>query len=71
VTRPGSLDELTIHVERAPDAGAQDGDAAGRRLGHLVKSLIGVTAAVNVAAPGGIERSVGKARRVVDRRPKA
>ena len=71
VTRPGALDELTIHVERAPDAGAQDGEAAGKRLAHDVKSLIGVSARVDIAAPGGIERSMGKARRVVDRRPKA
>jgi phenylacetate-CoA ligase len=70
VSRPGALDELTIHVERAPSAGPADGDAAGRRLAQLVKNLIGITASVNVAAPGGIERSVGKARRVVDRRPK-
>jgi phenylacetate-CoA ligase len=70
VTRPGALDELTVHVERAPGAGAAEGEAAGRQLAHLIKSLIGITADVKVAQPGGIERSVGKARRVVDRRPR-
>ena len=35
-----------------------------------VKSLIGVTAEVRVVQSGGIERSIGKARRVVDKRPK-
>jgi phenylacetate-CoA ligase len=70
VARPGALDELTIHVERAPQAGQADGDAAGKRIAQLVKNLIGITAAVSVEAPGGIERSLGKARRVVDRRPK-
>ena len=58
-------------VERAPGAGAADGDAAGARLAHSIKDLVGVTAAVRVVAPGGIERSVGKARRVVDKRPRA
>jgi len=70
VSRPGALDELTVHVERSPQAGSVDGEAAGRRLGQLIKNLIGISAAVHVASPGGIERSVGKAKRVVDRRPR-
>ncbi len=70
ITRPQSLDEMTILVERGADAGGADADAAGARLAHLVKSLIGVTAAVKVLAPGGVERSVGKAKRIVDRRPR-
>jgi len=70
ITRPKVLDELTVLVERAPGAGSADGDAAGAKLAHLVKSLIGVTAEVRVVQSGGIERSVGKAKRVVDKRPK-
>ena len=70
ITRPKNLDEMTVLVERSPGAGSADGDAAGTRLAHLVKSLIGVTAEVHVVAPGGIERSLGKARRIVDKRPK-
>jgi phenylacetate-CoA ligase len=68
ITRPKSLDEMTILVERAPQAGSADGDAAAARLRHRVKSLIGVTADVKVMAPGGVERSLGKAKRIVDRR---
>ena len=68
ITRPRNLDEMTMLVERAPAAGSADGNAAGARLAHLVKSLIGVTAEVRVLQSGGIERSVGKARRVVDKR---
>jgi phenylacetate-CoA ligase len=67
-TRPRNLDELTILVERAADAGAVDGDAAGAALAHLVKNLVGVTAAVRVVQSGGIERSLGKAKRIVDKR---
>jgi phenylacetate-CoA ligase len=70
VTRPKNLDELTVLVERAPGAAGAEGDAAGARLAHHVKSLIGVSADVRVVASGGIERSIGKAKRVVDKRPK-
>jgi phenylacetate-CoA ligase len=71
ITRPGSLDELAVIVERSPAAGAADGEVAGRKLAHNIKSMIGVTADVHVVAPGGVERSLGKAKRVVDKRPKA
>ena len=71
VTRPKNLDELTVFVERAPSAGAATGEAAGAQLANKIKSLIGVTAEIRVVQPGGIERSVGKAKRVVDKRPKA
>ncbi|CAG0959535.1 phenylacetate-CoA ligase [Burkholderiales bacterium] len=70
ITRPQHLDEMTVLVERAPDAGSVDGERAGSALAHMIKSLIGVSADVRVVAPGGIERSLGKARRVVDKRPK-
>ena len=68
ITRPSSLDELTVLVERAPAPGAVDGDAAGAALAHLIKTSIGVTADVRVVPPGSIERSIGKAKRVVDKR---
>jgi phenylacetate-CoA ligase len=73
ITRPGSLDELTVHVEMGPDLahGSQDArHAAAQKLEHNVKAYIGVSAIVRLALPNGIERSVGKAKRVVDRRPK-
>ena len=71
ISRPKALDELTVLVERAPGAGGADGEAAGAKLSQLIKSLIGVRAAVRVVQSGGIERSLGKAKRVVDKRPKA
>jgi phenylacetate-CoA ligase len=70
VTRPQQLDEMAVLVERSPAAGSADAEAAGVRLAHLVKAMIGVTAEVRVLPPGGIERSLGKAKRVVDKRPK-
>jgi len=70
ITRPKSLDEMTVLVERSASFGAADGEAAGAKLAHMVKSMIGVTAEVRVVPPGMIERSLGKAKRVVDKRPK-
>ena len=71
IERPKIMDEMTVMVERSPAAGSADGDRAGKALQNLIKSLIGVSCEVRVVAPGGIERSVGKAKRVVDKRPKA
>jgi len=68
ITRPHALDEMTVLVERAAAAGAVDAAAAGARLAQRIKDLIGVTATVRVLQPSGIERSLGKAKRVVDRR---
>jgi phenylacetate-CoA ligase len=70
IARPRALDELTVRVERAADAGHADGDTAGTTLAQRIKNLIGVTAEVQVVQPGGIERSLGKAKRIVDKRPK-
>jgi phenylacetate-CoA ligase len=71
VARPKNLDELTVLVERAAGVDATAADAAAARLGHHIKNLIGVSAEVRVVQSGGIERSIGKAKRVVDKRPKA
>jgi phenylacetate-CoA ligase len=68
LTRPGRLDELEIVAEAAPDAPASSYDSLARELAGRVKDRIGVTSAVRVVQAGGIERSVGKARRIVDQR---
>ena len=68
LTRKGRLDEMLIRVEARPDGfGATDTALA---LALMVKERIGITARVEALPPGGIERSLGKARRVIDRRPK-
>ena len=74
VTRPEHLDEMTVHVEMGPELahGSQDARAtAARQLEHNIKGYIGVSTTVRLALPGGIERSLGKAKRVLDKRPKA
>jgi phenylacetate-CoA ligase len=70
LTRPGNLDELTVQVERAAQlpTGAQDPEALGAALRDRVKQRIGVTTRVEVLAPHALERSLGKAKRISDRR---
>ncbi len=69
LSRPHRLDELTIRVEGRPGAGgAVERRAAGETLRQLVKEAIGVTVDVDVVEPHAIERSLGKAVRIVDLR---
>jgi phenylacetate-CoA ligase len=70
LTRPGNLDELTVQVEHAPQLppGARDPVGLGAALGERIKRRIGVTVTVEVLAPHALERSLGKARRISDRR---
>jgi phenylacetate-CoA ligase len=67
VTKDGPMDHLTVLVELAP--GAQDADSAAK-LRHHIKSYIGVSADVNLVPISTIERSIGKAKRVIDKRPR-
>jgi phenylacetate-CoA ligase len=69
LSRPHRLDELTIRVEARPDAaGAEERHRAGAALAALAKENVGVTVDVDVVEPGAIERSLGKAVRIVDLR---
>jgi len=71
LSREGRMDQMEIRVEIRPDADDQQTRrAAEDRLGAAVKDTIGITARISVLDPEGIERSLGKAKRVVDRRPK-
>jgi phenylacetate-CoA ligase len=71
LSRPQRLDELTIRVEARTDAaGSADRGHTGEQLAKLIKDNIGVSAEVDVVDPGAVERSMGKAVRVVDARPK-
>ncbi|MBV8445695.1 MAG: phenylacetate--CoA ligase, partial [Candidatus Dormibacteraeota bacterium] len=67
LTRPQRLDEMTVVVEARADA-TGDAAAMGGRLAASIKERIGVTVQVDVVQPGTVERSTGKAKRVVDRR---
>jgi len=69
--RSGHMDAMRVHVEALPDAAdAASRAAAQRMLTKRIKDVIGVSAEVFVDDPGAVERSQGKARRVVDNRPR-
>jgi phenylacetate-CoA ligase len=70
LTREGPLDQLTVAVEASAGLSHDHGDvqAAADRLAHEIKAYIGTSARIELRPAGGIERSMGKAKRVVDQR---
>ncbi len=71
LTRDGRMDAMTVHVEAGSDAASSEArNAAAGVLSKKIKDTIGVGTKVTVGAPGTVERSQGKARRVIDNRPK-
>ncbi|MCL7463441.1 phenylacetate--CoA ligase PaaK [Phaeovulum sp. NW3] len=71
LNRAGRMDNLTVHVECAlghTDAAARE--AAAKELAHHIKAVVGVSTRINVCDPEMIARSEGKAKRVIDNRPK-
>ena len=71
VTREGPLDEIAVRCELLPGADASLADTTAATLRHRIKTMTGVSAEVVVGPPDSIERTlVGKARRVIDKRPR-
>ncbi|RNI25422.1 phenylacetate--CoA ligase PaaK [Flexivirga caeni] len=70
LSRPGRMDELTVNVEAAEGFPQEQWSVVEERLSRDIKERIGTSARVTVLPVGGIERSIGKARRIVDNRPK-
>jgi phenylacetate-CoA ligase len=71
VTREGHLDEVLVRCEVQPAHAEVDRAAIGAELRHRIKTLVGVSTSVDVGLPDSIERTlVGKARRVIDKRPR-
>ena len=70
VTREGNLDAVEVRCEVLPQHARPTATAVAAALRHRIKTMIGITTTVDVGAPDSIERTlVGKARRVVGRRP--
>ena len=68
LTRPGSLDELTVQVEAHPSVAEIDRPSLATALAGRIKDRIGVTAGVEVLHPDALQRSLGKAVRISDGR---
>lgn len=71
LVRKGRMDDLIVHVEAAANAASPEARAASaKELSHHIKSVVGVSTKIDVADPDSVARSEGKAKRVVDNRPK-
>lgn len=72
LTREGPLDGLTVRVETRPGVAVDSAEAraAAAALQHDIKTYVGSSAVIELQAEGGVERSQGKAKRVLDLRPK-
>jgi phenylacetate-CoA ligase len=71
VSRPEQLDELAVVVESRGPLAESENKSLEARAEHLIKAHVGVTTTVRVVPPGTIERSQGKAKRVIDKRSKS
>ncbi|MDP2332482.1 MAG: phenylacetate--CoA ligase PaaK [Reyranella sp.] len=71
LSRSGALDDLLVRVEARTSLESEAAGRSSAALARRLKGMCGLSAAIDVAAPGTIERSMGKARRVIDKRPKA
>jgi phenylacetate-CoA ligase len=67
LSKDGPLDHLSVLVELSPGFPISD---SASKLEHNIKSYVGVTAEVKLVPLSTIERSIGKAKRVIDKRPK-
>ncbi len=68
VSKDGPMDKMKVLVESTPQA--TGGENPGTSLQQRIKDTIGISVIVDVGAPGSVERSQGKARRVIDLRAK-
>jgi phenylacetate-CoA ligase len=71
LTREGRMDEMTVLAEARPE----NWDGSGlpdhsEKVATYIKNTIGISARVRAVAPETLERSLGKAKRVFDKRPK-
>jgi phenylacetate-CoA ligase len=73
VWRDGHLDSVAVDVELKREfryLPMVDKEYVAHALQRHIKSFIGISTEVRIADIGGIERSLGKARRVIDKRPR-
>ena len=69
LTRTGRMDEVTVQVEHQPQVtDAARLEAAAHAVSKRIKDMVGLTVRIVIEPPGQVERSAGKARRVLDRR---
>jgi phenylacetate-CoA ligase len=75
ITRDGHLDKVEVLVETRPGLSASltagEFELLGHHLEKAIKTSVGISTRVRVLQSGSVERTpTGKARRVIDQRPK-
>lgn len=73
VSKDGNLDKMSVAVELTPDAASVSEEKkaeVSKALQHAVKTYVGISIATQVNPPETLERSAGKAKHVIDKRPK-
>ncbi|MGO2860679.1 MAG: phenylacetate--CoA ligase PaaK [Brevibacterium sp.] len=68
LTRPDRMDEVTVEVESREGVGAVELEGLDLLVAARIKERLGVTSTVSVMTPGELPRSVGKLKRIIDRR---
>lgn len=71
IDRVGNMDNLEVWVEVSEKLFSDEIrklEELNRRIAHEIQSTLGLTATVKLVEPKTIERSEGKAKRVIDRR---
>ncbi len=71
VARDSNLDQVTVRCELQPGVSTVERAELAGWVQHRIKTLVGITCEIEVLNPDSIERTlVGKARRVIDQRPR-
>ena len=71
LTREGRMDEMTVLAEARPESWDGSGlMVQAEKVSTFIKNTIGISTQIRVVAPETLERSLGKAKRVFDKRPK-
>ncbi len=73
VSKEGNLDNMSVAVELAQAASGmtqEQQSEVAKRLQQAVKTYVGISVKININKPGSLERSAGKAKHVIDKRPR-
>jgi phenylacetate-CoA ligase len=71
VGRVGTLDNLEVQVEMSPEMFSdkiKNIEASEKKIRENIESALGLTCKVRLVEPKSIERTEGKAKRVIDKR---
>jgi len=71
LTRTGRMDEMNVLAEARPERWSESGmQVHAEQVASFIKNTVGITTRITIVAPTTLERSLGKAKRVIDKRPK-